>query len=278
MRLVLLVLFCAFCTSAIAEEKQNRMTESFSLLKKCPFGRTLIQKAKRRLAAKTDSELIALFRSSSVSKTDATLTRQFNPETGEEFRKRDVTIYLRAEQNINDLVLDMAHELAHFVFIQPWDPYDPALTAAQYIYTAIEKPGGEVDAIDAECRVGLELSIARGLSAERCKTYLIGIKGQVDRNKIKEDLYKVGRHKGQFVKTLGLESELFPLLSDQPPALFSSTGKAPYPIALLAEFKELTDIACENSRRRIESIGGRSPASEFFKEKDAYFLSRRCNN
>lgn len=96
---------------------------------------------------------------------------------------------------------------------------------------------------------------------------------------IRADFYKVGRWFPKLRERLGDQSRRFPLLSSQTPRLYSSTGQSPYPYALLREYDELTEIACENSRNRLKSFTERQPASAGNRDPSRSvrtFIESRC--
>jgi hypothetical protein len=255
----------------------DRLRAALTILANVPSGKDLLERAERLARATGGSAASAadLFRWSAVSRTDAVLTRTFSPETGRESRERRVTIYLRHGQKLEDLVLDVAHELTHATSGPAWDPYDPELTAGKYIWAAIEGEGGEIAALVAECRVALELASRYEVSASRCDRYRGAALGEgVDPERVRRDFYRVGKWRTELVRSLGHETRRFPLLSAEAPKLYSSTGHAPYPVALLREFEKITETACANSRRRSRSLSDRSPASE----STARFLARRCEH
>jgi hypothetical protein len=265
-----------------------RVQDALRILSRVPSGRAILQRAQTRLGLSAD-ELPRLFRWGEVSRTDAVLTRHFVPGSGQERREREVTVYLRESQPLEDLVLDVAHELTHATGGPDWDPYDPNLTPGRYITAALEGEGGEVEALITECRVALELSRDYGMAARRCLRYREPGGVTVSRAKVLRDFYRVGRWRRELGRRLGSESRRLPLLSGDSPQLYSSTGRAPYPVALLREFEALNEAACANSRRRLASLSpegpsGRAPAAE---ASDAQaearlldtrrFIARRCS-
>ena len=233
------------------------------------------------------------FRWGDASRTDAVLTRHYDSETGQETRERKVTIYLRRGQPMEEMMLDLAHELVHATSRPAWDPYDPKLTAAEYIRVAIEGAGGEVEAVQAECRVSLELFTTRvaggaRLDAEKTKSLdsrCTRYGGSLAMDVIRKDFYRVGRWNTELQSRLGEGArKLLPLLSSEKPSLYSSTGGAPYPVALLEEYRQMTTVACENSRRRAATLAEdgdsslRSPASvSEIEQSNRLFLTRRCH-
>lgn len=232
-----------------------------------------------RLLARAGTQLERL-KWGPVSRTDAILTRHFEASTGQEKREREVTIYLKQDQGLEESVLDLAHELIHALSGPQWDPYDPGLTSVGYIQAVIDGVGGEVDALVSECSVSLELAELKGWNPGRCIRYGKPGNSHVDREKVRKDFYTVGKWKKTveaiFLKE-GLEKNALPLMSDEHPVFYSSTGRAPYPASLAQEFKELTEIACGNSLRRLSTLSS-TLSSEGLKAKTSAqdFVQKRC--
>ncbi len=261
---------------------QNRIEMAVEILDRVPSGDGLIRKAFKVWNLKNQYELTQVIKPGPVSRTDAVLTRHFDSETGKESREREVTIYVNDDQSLVNMILDIAHEMVHATSRPSWDPYDPSLTPGQYILSAIDGEGGEVQAVAMECRVALELSKNYQIPSKRCHSYLNSSPNgtqTVQMEPIQRDFYRVGQWKDELVKVLGKEIALFPKLSNEAPELYSSTGNAPYPVALLKEYQALTQVACENTRHRYSSAPqrnpNRSPAS--VSDSSKLFLERRCN-
>jgi hypothetical protein len=266
-------------SSAEAPPSSRRIEDALSILARVPTGKELMLRAVPAFELNQPSDLPRVFRWGDASRTDAVLTRHYNPVTGKERRERQVTIYLRPDQKLQSLVLDIAHELVHATSRPSWDPYDPTLTPGRYILASIDGEGGEVDALVAECKVAMELAAQFGARAGRCQGYLSDLAARdyvIERERVRRDFYRVGEWGSELRRRLGRELDLFPLLSQDKPRLFSSTGNAPYPVALLREFEQITQVACENTRKRVSEGSAsiaRSPASE---GPAAQFLQRRC--
>ena len=261
-----------------ADSEIDPIVKALHVLQAVPSGKNLVNQALRNWHASQIRDLKEEFKLASVSRTDAVLIRHYNPLTGEERRERKVLIYLRENQPFFDLVLDMAHELVHATSRPSFDPYDPKLTAGIYVRSAIEGEGGEVDAVSTECQISMELRNANLGNSDRCAHYFSPLH-QLDREKITRDFYRVGSWQTELGKRLGEERKLFPLMSKNAPRLYSSTGRSPYPVALLNEFDELTQIACENSYRRARQEKNRSPASlnsGDSRSPETHFLNKRC--
>lgn len=242
--------------AATSTAPQELLGQAIQILLTSPSGKDLLKKAAAtwHFAADNPMAVTEHIKWGETSRTDAVLTRKLDPATGVEQRQREVTVYLRADSTVHELVLDLSHELTHATSRAVSDPYDPRLTAAKYIRASIEGKGGEADAMAMECKVVMELG--ERMSAERA-----GCEQYSDRAKIVRDFYRVGKWMGELRRRLGKELDKLPLVSDAPPRLFSSTGQAPYPVALLFEYEATTEVACDNSRRRIEVMADRKPAA-----------------
>lgn len=265
-----------------ATKDDQALGQVLLLLSKTESGRDLLVRAHRsfRIPLAEDGSLPRLDQDSwksvviwdHVSRTDAVLTRHFDSTTGEELRERQVSIHLKRGQSFSDLFFDLSHELTHAVAGPNWDPYDPNLTASRYVISALESPGGEIDAIYAECRLAFEVLQIPGNTGDewsahgvRCSRYLKkGSLAVIDREKIKSEFYRVGRWYSDLSSELGDEKGSLPLLSSDSPKLYSSTGGAPYPVALVREYQEINVAACANSKRRLTSVTDavRRPAGE----------------
>lgn len=237
--------------------------DAIDLLARTPTGKRILTRAIAFWNEPTQDGVLKHLAYGPVSRTDAVLTRHYNPESGEEIRERFVTVILKRDQSLIDVAMDLGHELIHATTPPTWDPYDPSLTAGKYMFAALEANGGEVDAVFAECEVAADFKRDLDIRTTRCDRYLAlsapDNRLTVDRLKIQADFYRVGKWEG-FVRTrLGKEKSTFPLLSHKDPELYSATGGAPYPVSLMREYEELNRVACENVRKRGGAV--RSPAS-----------------
>jgi hypothetical protein len=236
--------------------------DAITLLDKVPAGRQILSRAEMFWGETSRDGLLKHLAYGPVSRTDAVLTRHYHPDTGEEIRERFVTVVLRRDQALMDVAMDLGHELTHATTPPTWDPYDPKLTAGKYMHAALEATGGEIDAVFTECEIAVDFKRDLEMGTSRCDRYLV-YSGKdnhlrVDRTRIQMDFYRVG-HWEPFVRSrLGKETDNFPLLSTKEPELYSATGGAPYPVALMREYDELNRVACENVQRRGN---GRMPAS-----------------
>ncbi len=256
-------LFCASTALGASKTESAKVArDAIALLDRVPAGKRILTRAESFWNETSREGLLRHLAYGPVSRTDAVLTRHYHPDTGEEIRERYVTVVLRKDQTLMDVAMDLGHELTHATTPPTWDPYDPKLTAGKYMHAALEASGGEIDAVFTECEIAVDFKRDLDLHTSRCDRYLV-LSGNenklaVDRMKIQKDFYRVG-HWEPFVRTrLGKETDQFPLLSTKEPELYSATGGAPYPVALMREYEELNRVACENVRKRVD---GRSPAS-----------------
>ncbi len=259
-------------TAALATEP-NPLGAALGVLGETPRGRELVARSLRFWKATTADQLLEHLRPSEVSRTDSVLVRRYDPARGNEIRERQVVVYVRQDQSQPATVLDLAHELVHATATPSWDPYDPKLTAGRYVRISIEGAGGEMEAVTSECEVGQENPKLIEEATPRCEAYWRTTKPGVDPERVREDFYRVGQWMDWVAKQLGPERAGFTRLSPKAPRLYSSTGRAPYPVSLIQEYREITAIACENSRKRIEQAG-RAPASESRESRD--LLRGRC--
>ena len=257
----------------------SHFQEALEQLRSTSVGADLYERAEKLFRLKHPA---SLFIRSDQSRTDAVLSREYDPSTGQEIRRRKVKIHLKQGQRLSDLVMDMAHELTHAVAEPAWDPYDPNLSALRYVKLSIEGEGGEASALMNECAVGLELFRAETSSLRRCQKYqtasLLGAAPRLDRSLIVQDFYRIGKWHSQVVSKLKDEKDaasLLGLLSPEEAIVYSSTGRSPYPVALLKEHASLMRTACENTRLRVQSreIASSSPEQVVLRN----FLDRRCS-
>ncbi|NBU20795.1 hypothetical protein EBS43_05195 [bacterium] len=125
------------------------------------------------------------------------------------------------------------------------------LTLGRYVTAAIEGEGGEVEAMVSECQVTLEINHSQSSGHfHRCKRYLDFKKNSVDQPKILQEFYHSGEWFEEVKGILGTEIQRFPYLSNAEPQFYSSIQGVPYPSALIQEYRQLTQSACENSVQR----------------------------
>jgi hypothetical protein len=262
---LVLLLLLTLEQESLASQTKEPFLRALDLIGQTHSGRSLIEKAMQVWGVSDWAAFSSTFEWGKSSRTDTILTRHYDPLTRKEVRQRQMTVYLKEDQSLIDLCLDMTHELVHATARPMFDPYDASLTAGKYIQLQIEGVGGEIDAVMAECQVAAHLRSQYGLETQRCSLSARHL--PKNREHVKADFYRVGRWYTDLTQRLGAETKTLPQLSGRFPTYLSSTGHAPYPIALLLEYTEMTRIACKNSEIRLEN------GSE---DDSRMFLNKRC--
>ncbi len=235
------------------------------LLQRGATGRALVESASRKARA-LGLTLTDLIEPGEGSLTDTTLIRKFHPD-----RPEDVAFETRSKVFVNrhlgwrEALLDLAHELTHFVHREPFNPYTLNFSLADFIHSTIEGRGGEVHAFVTECQVMRELFTSEFIQDTNCGAIDRGAQG-LDRARAVELFYHVGTFYPQMKKVLdsrGIVNQ-FPHLKEERVRFVSSAYGMPYPLAAMQEYQSVLAKVCENDRRRLNYMGqskGRSPAS-----------------
>jgi hypothetical protein len=251
------------------EGHAEKIIQILEMLKHSKTGLSLLKKAQAKWRLDSIEALSAKIHFGVVSKTDAVLTRTYDPTSSKEIKERHTSIYLKSNQSMTETVLDLSHELVHATADPGWDPYDPDLSLARYMRSVIEGNGGEIEAVASECSVAAEIFSGESIAIKRCGQFW----GKPKEN-LKSAFYRVGKEGLLELKEEGrLSIRELPDLSANEPILYSSTGGTTYPQALLSEYRVMTESACVNSRKRLLAVStytapsGRSPASRFIKSR-----------
>ncbi len=245
----------------------DRVIKSLSSSK---TGKLILEKAslKARSVGSTLREVIDVGNS---SLTDTTLIRKFSPDNPADIHYQTKSkVYLNKGLSFKDAVLDLAHELTHYSYRDPFNPYVSKFTVDQFVSSVIEGRGGEVDAYLIECRVLKELKPRSFSSSSNCKNVIDPITGKFSKQLGIEKFYDVGQYFGDFDEILnkyGWDKTRFPKLGKGEALYISSAYGLPYPVAALSEFTTIMGKACENDYNRLAmmrdglSTNSRFPAS-----------------
>jgi Zn-dependent peptidase ImmA (M78 family) len=254
------------------EANVNRLIE---LLQRSKTGKILIQKAVRK-AREQGLTLLDVIKPGESSLTDTTLIRKFHPENPESvvFESRSI-VYINRHLAWREGILDLAHELTHFVYRENFNPYTVNFSLKDFVKSTIEGRGGEVQSFVMECQVMQEL-FTRDVQADSNCAQIKDESGAISEKRAAEFFYHVGPFYPQVAKILkerGIESS-FPALKDHKIKFVSSAYGVPYPLAAIQEYQTVLSKVCENDRRRLSYMQqGRSPASL---EKFRQDLEQRC--
>jgi hypothetical protein len=246
-----------------ADETKNirRLIEILSL---SSTGKKLIQEARVK-AFSLDAALIEILKSGDSSMTDTTLVRRFDPQDpGHIIYETKSMIVINKYHNYYDAILDLSHELSHFIHREPFNPYAESFDVKSFVKSTIEGVGGEVEAFMTECRVLSELFPTQVRDKYNCLQIMDPETGRISKKMAIKRFYQVGEYHDQ-VKKLIHKHKLdghFPHISEAKAPFISSAYGVPYPLAAFFEYTTVYEKACENDQKRIEHLReSRSPAS-----------------
>lgn len=270
-------------------------TESMSIknligiLKRSPTARFILGKARAK-ARSQGEELLGVLSSGDVSICDTTLVRRFSPsDPGKVSYENKSQIFLNRELTILDGALDLIHELTHFSYRIPFNPYLVNFKLKRFISNTIEAKGGEVDAYMVECKVLEELIPGSSKKNSTCSKILDPKSGKISRYQAIKEFYKVGREYRKFwnkSEAYGIERGEITQVTDDHATLISSAYGLPYPLASILEYEAIMKKACSNDLKRLALFKGkfgRFPASRDKKIRNAYSSGeksyyKRCLN
>jgi hypothetical protein len=254
-----------------SEERSMKLLISF--LEESKVGASLVERA--RMKAATKGQLITdVVKGSDSSLTDTTLVRRFSPQRPDQVvYETESIVYLNRELHLVDAVLDLAHELTHYVFRRPFNPYQNKFHFKDFVSSTVEGKGGEVDAFLVECRVLDQLFKGPLRQKEKCDQ-IRASDGRYDKQMATAKFYQVGKQLSRFqvhMKKYGVTSEDFPYASSAKPEFISSAYGVPYPVAASEEYLNIMLRACDNDRKRLVLMNtrlsarqkGRAPANDY---------------
>lgn len=257
------------------KSEETNVLRLLELLRRSSAGEALVKAAATK-ASQTGLTLTDLIAAGEGSLTDTTLIRKFHPDSPENvaFETRS-KVYINRHLPWREALLDLAHELTHYVYRQPFNPYTLNFSLAGFVRSTIEDQGGEAHAFVTECQVMSELFTDEFAQDNNCS--VIRQQGGLERARAAELFYHMGSFYPQMKNILdnrGIASD-FPHLNNQKIKFVSSAYGLPYPLAAIEEYQSVLQKVCENDRRRLAYMNtpGRSPASiEKFKSS----IDSRC--
>jgi hypothetical protein len=265
-----------------SSEEQN-LKKLFELLSRSQTGSRLL-KAARFKASQSGNTLLDVIKVGEGSLTDTTLVRKFSPNTPEHviYESRSI-VYLNRSLVWNDALLDLSHELTHYVYRDSFNPYSENFNAKDFIKSTIEGVGGEVQAFMTECKVLKELFSKNVQSRSHCDD-IEDANGRLSYKRAVELFYHVGPYYKSFHSQL-VKREVASSFSALKPSkinFISSAYGVPYPVAALMEFDLVVNKVCENDKKRLAYMQQgpkRGPASiSPDQDKFVQTYSARCNN
>lgn len=238
-------------TSFSSSDELN-LKRLFALLSRSETGEKLLRLAKYK-AAQNGETLSDVIRVGNGSLTDTTLVRKFSPHSPEHviFESRSV-VYINRSLSWDDALLDLSHELTHYVYRSSFNPYSPSFNAKDFIKSTIEGEGGEVQAFLMECRVLRELFSRQVQGRSHCQK-ITDEAGKLSSAKAVELFYDVGDYFEKFgtqLKERGLAGQ-FEHMKGEKINFISSAYGVPYPMAALMEYDLVVNKVCENDKKRL---------------------------
>lgn len=238
-------------TSFSSSEEIN-IKKLFDLLSRSPSGERLLKEAKEK-AGRIGLTLGDVVKAGDSSLTDTTLIRKFSPLSPEHviYETRSV-VYINSSLSWSDAILDLAHELTHFIYRDTFNPYDENFNAKSFITSTIEGNGGEVHAFLTECKVSGELYSQKANARSNCHKIQLD-SGELSYSLAVDLFYHVGNFHESFLKQLksrNLDSS-FPRLKPDKTNFISSAYGVPYPVAALMEYDLVLKKVCENDQKRL---------------------------
>lgn len=222
------------------------------LLSRSDTGEKLLKEAQYK-ASRSGLTLLDVIKVGEGSLTDTTLVRKFSPHSPEHviYESRSV-VYLNRHLAWDDALLDLAHELTHYIYRESFNPYSDSFNAKDFIKGTIEGSGGEVQAFLTECKVLSELFSKTVQSRSHCLK-IQDESGALSFTKAVELFYHVGNYFDDFKSQLakrGMDSSFSNLKSEKINFISSAYG-VPYPIAALMEYELVVNKVCENDKKRL---------------------------
>lgn len=246
-------------------------------LAKSKTGKALLLEAKKK-AEKEDKTLLDIVAEGHGSLTDTTLIRRFTTGNPDHITYETTSkVFINRDLNQYDALLDLAHELTHYVYRTNFNPYQKNFDLGEFIKNTVEGQGGEVQAFIMECTIHRELFPKDFGNRHNCKKIIDEKSGKFSFAKAVKSFYKVGDYFESFVSVLNKHGlmEKFPDVNADQVSFISSAYGIPYPVAAFEEYISVLNKVCENDKKRIgyfKEKSGRSPASIQKFEKD--YLAR----
>lgn len=249
-------------------------------LKKSKTGKRLIRMAIDK-AYEYGETITDVIKPGVGSLTDTTLIRRFSVSNPQHMTfETKSKVFINRDLNRFDAILDLAHELTHFVYRKNFNPYQKNFSLYEFIQNTIEGTGGEVQAFLNECQVVKEIFPKQLTKRYNCQQILDEQSGELSLKLAVEKFYYVGSFYDLFKNKMNKHSLKFPQISSRDAVFISSAYGMPYPMAAYKEYVSVLSKVCANDKKRLvymlESNSGRSPASHVKNfEKD---YSSRCSN
>jgi len=238
----------------LAASDKESLAILIKLLGQSKTGKFLLNLA-RQQAGKQMKNLSEVIKAGNNSITDTTLIRKFSASDPNEIKYEGrATVYLDRGLTVMDGLLDLAHELTHFVMRKAFNPYVKNFSFKEFLISTVEGKGGEVDAYLVECQVYKELYPGKFYKNSNCLKVYDQKSGKFSKSKGIKSFYQIGKFLHEFKKTVNimqLQETDFPHISGGEPLFISSAYGLPYPVAAMEEYRSILGKVCRNDYRRL---------------------------
>ncbi len=237
------------------ERAEDSISFLIKIIEKSNVGKKLLINAQIK-AFENGLLLTDVIKAGESSLTDTTLIRKFSKNNPLDIiYEANSIVYLNIHLSIKDALLDLSHELTHFVHRKPFNPYIMNFTLSEFIKDTIEGSGGEVDAFIMECNVLSELFPKEFRKESNCQS-IVGADFKISKDLATKKFYRVGRYLDSFKESLeksGVDKEFDKISGDEVRFVSSAYG-LPYPIAAFKEYKTVVKKVCENDSARLQYL------------------------
>jgi len=209
------------------------------VLRTIPQGKALVDNA-----LKKDERLLDHIQAGKASYTESL------PGAAGKTRQR---ILIRRGLKLSDAVCDLAHELFHLTYREPFDPYEMRFSKSIYVREGIENAGGELRAFRTECLVAWQLEAAQPAFPKHtvCQKFRKTGTDEFDFEAARIAFFAIGKWHPKFDSVL---KDKIPELNAGEPVFNSGVVAKPYPVSLAEEFGHIIDAACERNRASYKSL------------------------
>lgn len=221
-------------------------------LERTKTGQELVAKARQFAQQRYQLPLDQFIAPGPHSATDITYLRRFSPlnPNAVQYEER-VKVTLDEDLNPTQALLDLAHELVHFVHRKRQNPYLIWPSLSDYVRETVLGSGGEAQALALECQIKFEY-LGPWPAQDPC--------GQLQRFGAEKTFFRMGAQRETFaleLKKEGLSSSLFPELSPETAIFESSVTGLTYPLSALYEHRRLSTLLDLQEKRRQTHLKSR---------------------
>lgn len=240
--------------------EREAIKKLIQVLEQSQTGKNLLLRAKRQVSSE-NRDLLSLIQVGETSMLDTTLIRRFARHDPSQisYHTRSM-IFINRNHNVRNAVLDLAHELTHFIYRENFNPYDLNFTASEFVANTVEGKGGEADAYMVECQVLREMYPQYFEESSQCHR-IVDDRGNLSKDLAVDHFYRIGSYVQKYqekLKKFKSQSSALEKVSDKQSQFISSAWGLPYPVAALKEYETIMERVCENDEKRLSLMANSS--------------------